>query len=79
MPARIGQAGLQRLKRLPCTRFYLENRGDTFNEYISGMMGSEGGMREAMLRTQQTLVISPVSSRWYIHSSSSFKKLSAFL
>ena len=56
---------LSRLKRLPCARFYVEQRGDVVNEHITSLLGP-GEEKEAMLRTQQTLVISAVSSRWFV-------------
>jgi len=64
VPKDAGTIGT-RLKRLPCTRFYLEERNDTFNVYVNELLGATGA-KQAMLRTQQTLVISPVSSRWFV-------------
>eukprot|EP00397_Hematodinium_sp_SG-2012_P010340 GEMP01010451.1.p1 GENE.GEMP01010451.1~~GEMP01010451.1.p1 ORF type:complete len:262 (+),score=53.36 GEMP01010451.1:158-943(+) len=64
-----------RLRRLPCTRFYFEERQDDLLPYIRNLLGypsetvSSGipsRSKIAMLRTQQTLVISPVQSRWFV-------------
>ncbi|CAD7950227.1 unnamed protein product [Amoebophrya sp. A25] len=60
-----------RLKRLPCTRFYLESRADDFSNFIASHLEEVQGLsstsgKPAMLRTQDTLVISNVSSRWFV-------------
>eukprot|EP00391_Amoebophrya_sp_Ameob2_P005729 CAMPEP_0178988518 /NCGR_PEP_ID=MMETSP0795-20121207/3852_1 /TAXON_ID=88552 /ORGANISM="Amoebophrya sp., Strain Ameob2" /LENGTH=270 /DNA_ID=CAMNT_0020679795 /DNA_START=190 /DNA_END=1002 /DNA_ORIENTATION=+ len=83
-----------RLRRLPCTRFYVETqqRNDGFCDFINhefGLLGAAGGgaaagadggaatapaapaagganNKVAMLRTQDSLIVSAVSSRWFV-------------
>lgn len=64
-----------RLRRLPCTRFYFEERQDELLPRIRTLLGypSEAmpsavpsKSKVAMLRTQQSLVITPVQSRWFV-------------
>lgn len=68
-PADLTDADAHRFKRLPCTRFYLD-RDYPFLPDLRGMLCPDApeddpNKRLAMLRTQESLVISSVSSRWF--------------
>ena len=65
----ITEADAHKFKRLPCTRFYLDRDYQflpEFRDMLGVSLDEEGsGRRFAMLRTQESLVISAVSSRWF--------------
>jgi hypothetical protein len=65
----LTEADAHKFKRLPCTRFYLD-RDYQFLPEFRDMLGvsleeEAAGKRFAMLRTQESLVISAVASRWF--------------
>lgn len=64
-----------RLRKLPCTRFYFEERQDDVLPYVRNLLGypsetvstsAPSRSKIAMLRTQQSLLVSPVQSRWFV-------------